>query len=156
MEVGTGRWGVNYIYGTFWRCAACALRAARASRPIAQRAAHWIRPVQNPDGGWGESCQSYRTKRFVAAPSTPSQTAWAILGLLAAATEARRPDARAEAFDRNAARRRRGTKSSPLAPDSRTSSICATIYRNYFPLLALTQGQGALVATGRTVSCPVG
>ena len=48
-----------------------------------QRALEWIRSNQNFDGGWGESCASYNGNGFVAAPSTPSQTAWAILGLLA-------------------------------------------------------------------------
>ena len=48
-----------------------------------QRGAQWLRSVQHEDGGWGESCASYSEGRFVPAPSTPSQTAWAILGLLA-------------------------------------------------------------------------
>src|SRR5262245_41684447 len=47
------------------------------------RAGEWLRSIQNADGGWGESCASYDQKTFVAAASTPSQTAWAILGLLA-------------------------------------------------------------------------
>jgi len=79
-----GRWGVNYIYGTF-----LAMRGLRASgSPNAQaaleKAAEFLRATQNPDGGWGESCLSYDTHRFEAAPSTPSQTAWALLGLRAA------------------------------------------------------------------------
>ena len=45
------------------------------------RAGEWLRSIQNADGGWGESCASYDKPCFVAAPSTPSQTAWAILGL---------------------------------------------------------------------------
>jgi squalene-hopene/tetraprenyl-beta-curcumene cyclase len=79
-----GRWGVDYIYGTF-----LALRGLRAagesvdSEPF-RRAAAWLRSVQNPDGGWGESCASYDEGAFVGAPSTASQTAWALLGLLAA------------------------------------------------------------------------
>lgn len=78
-----GRWGVNYIYGTF-----LALRGLKAAgyddreAPVL-RAGEWLRSIQNPDGGWGESCQSYDDRAFRPAPSTPSQTAWAILGLIA-------------------------------------------------------------------------
>jgi squalene-hopene/tetraprenyl-beta-curcumene cyclase len=78
-----GRWGVDYIYGTF-----LALRGLRAAgyddhEAAVLRAGEWLRSVQNADGGWGESCASYDCKSFVPAPSTPSQTAWAVLGLLA-------------------------------------------------------------------------
>jgi squalene-hopene/tetraprenyl-beta-curcumene cyclase len=78
-----GRWGVDYIYGTF--LALRGLQAAGESDREAYilRAGEWIRSIQNADGGWGESCASYDQHTFVAARSTPSQTAWAILGLLA-------------------------------------------------------------------------
>jgi squalene-hopene/tetraprenyl-beta-curcumene cyclase len=78
-----GRWGVAYIYGTCF-----ALRGLRAAgeddreAPIL-RAGEWLRCVQNADGGWGESCASYDNGVFTPAESTPSQTAWAVLGLLA-------------------------------------------------------------------------
>jgi squalene-hopene/tetraprenyl-beta-curcumene cyclase len=77
-----GRWGVDYIYGTF-----LALRGLQAAgvndreAPI-QRGLEWVRSIQNFDGGWGESCASYDANQYVAAPSTPSQTAWAVLALL--------------------------------------------------------------------------
>jgi squalene-hopene/tetraprenyl-beta-curcumene cyclase len=82
-----GRWGVDYVYGTF-----LALRGLRASgvderEAAVLRAGEWLRSVQNPDGGWGESCASYERNSFVPAASTPSQTAWAILGLLASGDE---------------------------------------------------------------------
>ncbi len=78
-----GRWGVDYIYGTF--LALRGLEAAGESDREAHilRAGEWLRSIQNADGGWGESCASYDHHSFVPAPSTPSQTAWAILGLLA-------------------------------------------------------------------------
>jgi len=78
-----GRWGVNYIYGTF--LALRGLRAAGESpeEPRIVRAGEWLRSIQNADGGWGESCASYDEGCFVSAPSTASQTAWALLGLLA-------------------------------------------------------------------------
>ncbi|MBC9178928.1 squalene--hopene cyclase [Pseudoroseomonas ludipueritiae] len=81
-----GRWGVNYIYGTW--SALCALNAAGfdASRPSLRRGADWLLRIQNPDGGWGEDCDSYKLdyKGYEPAPSTASQTAWALLGLMAA------------------------------------------------------------------------
>jgi squalene-hopene/tetraprenyl-beta-curcumene cyclase len=78
-----GRWGVNYIYGTF--LALRGLRAAGLSEnePGIQRALEFIRAYQNRDGGWGESCASYDENCFVPGESTPSQTAWALLALLA-------------------------------------------------------------------------
>ena len=79
-----GRWGVNYIYGTF--LAMRGLRASGSPSAVAalEKAAEFMRSVQNADGGWGESCLSYETHQFESAPSTPSQTAWALLGLKAA------------------------------------------------------------------------
>ena len=81
-----GRWGMNYIYGSW--SALCALRAAGQdpqSEPV-RRAVDWLVGVQNSDGGWGESAESYRLdyKGFERAASTASQTAWALLALLAA------------------------------------------------------------------------
>jgi squalene-hopene/tetraprenyl-beta-curcumene cyclase len=81
-----GRWGVNYIYGTW--SALCALNAAGfdGTRPSVRKAAAWLIAIQNPDGGWGEDCTSYALdyRGHQAAPSNASQTAWALLGLLAA------------------------------------------------------------------------
>lgn len=81
-----GRWGVNYIYGTW--STLCALNAAGvdpATEPV-RRAVRWLTSIQNADGGWGEDCDSYRLDYagHVAAPSVASQTAWALLGLMAA------------------------------------------------------------------------
>lgn len=78
-----GRWGVDYIYGTFLALRGLAASGYNDREAPVQRGLEWIRSIQNFDGGWGESCASYDNNRFVAAPSTPSQTAWAILGLLA-------------------------------------------------------------------------
>ena len=78
-----GRWGVDYVYGTF--LALRGLKAAGEDNREAHvlRAAEWLRSVQNADSGWGESCASYDRNSFVPAESTPSQTAWGVLGLLA-------------------------------------------------------------------------
>ncbi len=80
-----GRWGVNYIYGI--GAVLPALRAAgfAADSDVVQRAVRWLREHQLPNGGWGESSQTYeRPDRRASGPATPSQTAWALLGLLAA------------------------------------------------------------------------
>jgi squalene-hopene/tetraprenyl-beta-curcumene cyclase len=81
-----GRWGVNYVYGTW--SALCALNAVGLSpdAPMMAKGADWLIAIQNPDGGWGESCESYKLdyKGYEPAPSASSQTAWALLGLMAA------------------------------------------------------------------------
>ncbi|HEX4182461.1 MAG TPA: squalene--hopene cyclase, partial [Caulobacteraceae bacterium] len=81
-----GRWGVNYVYGTW--SALCALNAASvdAQKPVVRRAVDWLVRIQNADGGLGEDCASYKLdyKGYEPAPSASSQTAWALLGLMAA------------------------------------------------------------------------
>jgi squalene-hopene/tetraprenyl-beta-curcumene cyclase len=80
-----GRWGVNYIYGTW--SVLCALNAAGVphNAPTVRKAVDWLVATQNPDGGWGEDCDSYDLayKGYTPAPSTASQTAWALLALMA-------------------------------------------------------------------------
>lgn len=78
-----GRWGVDYLYGTFLALRGLAAAGVSDREAYVQRSLEWVRSIQNFDGGWGESCDSYRLHSFVAAPSTPSQTAWAVLALLA-------------------------------------------------------------------------
>jgi len=81
-----GRWGMNYIYGTW--SVLCSLNAAglKPDTPAMQRAAGWLSAIQNPDGGWGEDGASYKLDYcgYEPAASTASQTAWALLGLMAA------------------------------------------------------------------------
>jgi squalene-hopene/tetraprenyl-beta-curcumene cyclase len=80
-----GRWGVNYIYGTSGVLAALALMAPQTHRDCIERGAEWLVGCQNPDGGWGESCQSYLDPSLKGqGKSTASQTAWALIGLMAA------------------------------------------------------------------------
>jgi squalene-hopene/tetraprenyl-beta-curcumene cyclase len=81
-----GRWGLNYIYGTW--SALCALNAAGldSKSAIVRKAADWLLRIQNEDGGWGEDGASYKLdyRGYEKAPSTASQTAWALLALMAA------------------------------------------------------------------------
>ncbi|MCB1215673.1 MAG: squalene--hopene cyclase, partial [Deltaproteobacteria bacterium] len=76
-----GRWGVNYLYGTW--CALQALGALGEGQEAIEKAVAWLESVQNQDGGWGESCAGYLEERYVPlGKSVPSQTAWAVMGLL--------------------------------------------------------------------------
>ncbi|MBK8313882.1 MAG: squalene--hopene cyclase [Acidobacteria bacterium] len=84
-----GRWGANYIYGTY--LALVGLRSISTYVGFdmecdqVKQAAAWLRSVQNSDGGWGETCESYKAPNLRGkGPSTPSQTAWALMGLMAA------------------------------------------------------------------------
>jgi squalene-hopene/tetraprenyl-beta-curcumene cyclase len=80
-----GRWGVNYIYGTSGVLSALALIAPQKHKLSIERGAAWLVRCQNPDGGWGETCRSYDDPRLKGkGNSTASQTAWALIGLLAA------------------------------------------------------------------------
>jgi squalene-hopene/tetraprenyl-beta-curcumene cyclase len=88
MEEGSwyGRWGMNYIYGTW--SVLCALNAAGVDHasPEVRKAVAWLVKIQNADGGWGEDGASYKLdyRGYGPSPSTASQTAWALLGLMAA------------------------------------------------------------------------
>jgi squalene-hopene/tetraprenyl-beta-curcumene cyclase len=150
-----GRWGVNYLYGTF--LALRGLQAAGVSdrEPGIQFALEFIRAYQNRDGGWGESCASYDEGHFVPNPntpektgSTPSQTAWAILGLLAGG------DTRSSSLTK-AVEYLIGTQ----RPDGcwneayctgtgfpKVFYLAYTEYRNSFPLLALAAYRKAMAS----------
>jgi squalene-hopene/tetraprenyl-beta-curcumene cyclase len=88
MDEGSwyGRWGANYIYGTW--STLCALNAAGVphSHPAIRKAVNWLVSIQNQDGGWGEDLESYKLdyRGYEKAPSTASQTAWALIALMAA------------------------------------------------------------------------
>ncbi len=138
-----GRWGVNYVYGTF-----LALRGLRSSRsPVVtgamRKAADWLRSAQNPDGGWGESCVSYEVHRFAPAPSTPSQTAWALLGLDAAGDRGS-PAARAGVQWLVDRLNSKGAWDEELMTGTGFPNVFYLtyhLYRHYFPLLALAAWQ---------------
>jgi len=136
-----GRWGVAYIYGTCF-----ALRGLRAAgeddREVhVLRAGEWLRSIQNADGGWGESCASYDNGVFTAAGSTPSQTAWAILGLLAGGdTTSQSVHKGIEYLVRT--QRSNGSWNEELATGTGFPKVFYLhyhLYRLYFPLLALAE-----------------
>ena len=79
-----GRWGVNYIYGTWSVLRALGAMGVDPRHEYIQRAVRWLETQQNEDGGWGETCQSYDNPDLAGrGESTPSQTAWALLGFFA-------------------------------------------------------------------------
>lgn len=141
-----GRWGVNYVYGTF-----LALRGIRASgdgraADSVTKAVRWIASVQNPDGGWGETCASYVTDEFSPGLSTPSQTAWGILALLASGDRGSAPLQKAAQYLIET-QRDDGEWDESLATGTGFPNVFYmryTLYRNYFPVLALRQAQRAL------------
>ena len=80
-----GRWGVNYIYGTWSVLSGLSRIGEDMNKPYVRRAVAWLKASQNHDGGWGEPCDSYKDPQYgCSGPSTASQTAWAILSLMAA------------------------------------------------------------------------
>src|SRR5207237_431815 len=80
-----GRWGVNYLYGTWQVLVGLKAIGFDMNAPLVRRAVTWLKSVQQPGGGWGESCRSYDDPSL-AGQGTPtaSQTAWALLALIAA------------------------------------------------------------------------
>ena len=80
-----GRWGVNYIYGTWSVLAGLDAIGEDLSQPYIRKAVNWLKLKQNIDGGWGETCESYHDSSLAGVgESTASQTAWALLALMAA------------------------------------------------------------------------
>jgi len=80
-----GRWGVNYIYGTWSVLCGLAAIGEEMAQPYVRKAIDWLKDKQNSDGGWGESCASYHDPALAGiGTSTPSQTGWALLALMAA------------------------------------------------------------------------
>lgn len=80
-----GRWGVNYIYGTWAVLVGLGALGEDPSLPHIRKAVDWLKHIQNSDGGWGEDCNTYNDPDLQGkGKSTASQTAWALLGLMAA------------------------------------------------------------------------
>ncbi len=134
-----GRWGVNHVYGTW--CVVSALAPLRVDQPSVARALAWTERVQNHDGGWGETCSSYRDPSFAGVgSSTASQTAWAMLTLQAGGAgdgDAASAGAR-HLIDRQSA----GTWEEPEHTGTGFPGdfyINYHLYRHVFPLMALAR-----------------
>ena len=150
-----GRWGTNYIYGTW--SVLCALNAAGLSPedPCVSRACDWLISVQREDGGWGEDEESYAEAphgRFT--QSTPSQTAWAVLALMAGGQAGHTAVARGVAWLQAAQK-----------PDGEWDELPYTAvgfpkvfylryhgYRQFFPLLALARYRNLSRANSKQVA----
>jgi squalene-hopene/tetraprenyl-beta-curcumene cyclase len=162
-----GRWGVNHIYGTAAVLPALAALGEDMSQDFVQRAADWLRAHQNEDGGWGETCASYMDDALRGrGPSTASQTAWALLALIATGDRAHEREIRRGVAFLIARQRDDGTWDEPYYTgtgfpgygfgermdfrDKRTLERIAqgtelqrgfmlnyNLYRHYFPLMAL-------------------
>jgi len=134
-----GRWGVNYIYGTFLALRGLLYTEASVARPAMRKASHWIRSIQNVDGGWGESCDGYRIDDYVNAASSPSQTAWALLALAASGDESSSSVMRGLEY-LVSTRRDDGTWDESHFTGTGFPNVFYLqyhLYRHYFPLLAL-------------------
>ncbi len=152
-----GRWGVNYIYGT-WQV----LRGLRAigedmTQPWIVRARDWLESCQNEDGGWGETCASYEDPHLKGkGPSTPSQTAWALMGLIAASRASSELERRCIRRGIDYLLERQASDGSWPEPETtgtgfpRVFYLRYDMYRNNWPLLALATWRRtweAMVAT---------
>ncbi len=142
-----GRWGVNHLYGTGAVLPALAAVGFPMSDPRGRRAVEFILARQNEDGGWGEDVLSYHWRELRGrGPSTPSQTAWALLALLAAGME------RNEAVRRGMeylirTQNDEGTWNEPFFTGTGFPTdfmIRYHLYRHVFPLMALGRFRKAL------------
>jgi squalene-hopene/tetraprenyl-beta-curcumene cyclase len=144
-----GRWGVNYIYGT-WQV----LRGLRAlnldmQQPWLLKARAWLESVQHEDGGWGERCNTYDDPVFKGqGPSTASQTAWALMGLCAF-DDPDRPSIRRGIDYLVHAQNADGSWTEPETTGTgfpRVFYLKYDMYRNSWPLLALATYRNLLTA----------
>ncbi|OHB40601.1 MAG: squalene--hopene cyclase [Planctomycetes bacterium RIFCSPLOWO2_12_FULL_39_13] len=135
-----GRWGANYIYGTWAVLSGLLVVGEDMNKPYIKKAAEWLKSVQNSDGGWGETIKSYDDPSLKAiGKSTPSQTAWAILGLLHAG------EIKSDAVERGIKFLLNGQKEDGSWDEIEFTAtgfpkvfyIKYHMYRNYFPLFAL-------------------
>ncbi|MBI4641190.1 MAG: squalene--hopene cyclase [Candidatus Tectomicrobia bacterium] len=137
-----GRWGVNYIYGT--SIALCGLKAIGEDlkQEYVQKAIRWLEACQNKDGGWGETCKTYDDRSFMGkGKSTASQTGWALMGLLAAG-RAESPVVRRGIEYLLDHQNNDGTWNENEFTGTgfpRHFYLKYHMYRNYFPLMALSQ-----------------
>jgi squalene-hopene/tetraprenyl-beta-curcumene cyclase len=137
-----GRWGVNYIYGTWQVLEGLARVGFDLDDPLVRRAAEWLKAVQQPGGAWGETCGSYDDPSLAGqGQPTASQTAWALLGLMAAG-EAASHEVRRGVDALLAAQGADGNwEEEPFTGTGfpRVFYLKYHMYRLYFPLMALAR-----------------
>lgn len=150
-----GRWGVNYIYGTSGALSALALIAPQAHSRRIERGAAWLVGCQNSDGGWGETCRSYDNPALKGqGTSTASQTAWALIGLMAAGEAtgkfASEAIARGVNYLLNTQRADGTWNESEFTGTGFPSHFYLKyhLYQQYFPLMALGRHQTLLTQQG--------
>ena len=142
-----GRWGGNFIYGTWSVLAGLRAIGERLDVPHVQRAVAWLEAHQNADGGWGETLGSYHDETLAGrGVSTPSQTAWALLGLIAGTADV--GDAVVKGVEHLLATQR---PDGGWDEDEFTGTgfprhfyLRYWMYRDYFPLMALGQVRARL------------
>jgi squalene-hopene/tetraprenyl-beta-curcumene cyclase len=150
-----GRWGVNYLYGTWQVLRGLSAIGEDMNHPTVRRAVRWLLARQNADGGWGESIASYdEPSQKGRGRSTPSQTAWALMGLLAAGASDEQALHRGVRYllDRQDAD---GTWQQPDWTGTgfpRVFYLNYHAYRHYFPLMALGQYRAARAGEARASS----
>ena len=154
-----GRWGTNYIYGTW--SVLCALNAAGVPHddPMITRATAWLISTQRADGGWGEDCETYAGAtpgefHGYAEQSLPSQTSWAMLGLMAAGLADHDSVKRAAAF-LQAAQDEHGSWTEQAYNAVGFPRVFYLKYHGYprfFPLLALSRYRNLLASNNRQVN----
>jgi squalene-hopene/tetraprenyl-beta-curcumene cyclase len=137
-----GRWGVNYLYGTWQALVGLTAIGIPAHDERIRRAADWLKSVQQANGGWGESPRSYDQPELKGrGPTTASQTAWAIMGLMAAG-ETRSDAVRNGVQYLLHTQKADGTWDEPWFTGTgfaRVFYLKYHLYRIYFPLLALAR-----------------
>ncbi|MBN1189267.1 MAG: squalene--hopene cyclase [Dehalococcoidales bacterium] len=137
-----GRWGVNYLYGTGLVLVSLKAAGEDMSRDYITRAAGWIQSKQNTDGGWGETCRTYHDPALRGqGPSTASQTAWALMGLIASG-QASSPAAEKGILYLLRRQEEDGIWQEEYYTGTgfpRAFYLRYDLYRIYFPLLALGQ-----------------
>jgi squalene-hopene/tetraprenyl-beta-curcumene cyclase len=135
-----GRWGVAYIYGTCFALRGLAASGESDREAHVLRGGEWLRSIQNADGGWGESCASYDNGAFTPAESTPSQTAWALMGLIAGGDDSSLSVQHGIEYLLDT-QRAEGSWDEELATGTGFPKVFYLnyhLYKDYFPLLALT------------------
>jgi len=141
-----GRWGVNYIYGTWQVLQGLAALGFPMDDPRLQKGADWLESVQQPCGGWGESCHSYDDPTTMGrGEPTASQTAWALLGLIAAGRAESSSVTRGIQYLMGTQRPDGSWDEAPFTGTGfpRVFYLRYHLYRIYFPLMALSRYQAA-------------